>query len=95
MTNMWTLCNTHRKHRKDSKGEAVIEVNWHPWATNPLDFVVGHGKGDCELVTYNGEPVTISRTGGDFVVTIGGHREITGSNINTCYYLNVKEVRIA
>ena len=72
----------------------MVEVNWDPWATNPLDFVAGHDKDNCKLVAHNGEPVTISRSGGDFVVAIGDHREVTGSNINTCYYLNVNEVRI-
>ena len=72
-----------------------MQVNWHPRATNPLDFVAGHSRDGCELVSRDGGAVIISRSGGDFVVAIGDQREITGSNINTCYYLNVNEVRIA
>ena len=72
----------------------MVEVNWHPWATNPLDFVAEHERCDEELIAYNGEPVTISRSGGDFVVAIGDQRTVTGSNLNTCYLLNVNDVRI-
>jgi len=72
-----------------------MQVNWHPWATNPLDFVAGHSRDDCELISRSGEAVRISQYGTDFVVTIGDWREITGSNVNTCYYLNLNEVRIA
>ena len=73
----------------------MAEVNWSPRATNPLDFVTGWYETERELVSYSGKAVIISRYGTDFVVTIGDRREITGSNINTCYYLNLNEVRIA
>ena len=72
----------------------MIEVNWHPWRTNPLNFVAGHEKESRELVAYNDEPVTISRSGGDFIVTVGDQRVVTGSNINTCYLLNQRGVGI-
>ena len=72
----------------------ATEVNWSPMATNPLDFVTGWYENERELISCNEETVVISRSGNDFVVTIGTRREITGSNINTCYLLNVHQVRI-
>jgi hypothetical protein len=72
----------------------MTQINWHPWATNPLDFVAGHKRCDEKLIAYNGKPVTISRSGGDFVVAIGDQTTITGSNVNTCYLLNINDVRI-
>ena len=72
----------------------MAEVNWGPMATNPLDFVTGWYEVERELISYSEETVIISRSGTDFVVTIGDRREITGGNINTCYFLNVNQVRI-
>jgi len=72
----------------------ATEVSWSPLATNPLDFVTGWYENERELISYSSEAVIISRSGGDFVVTIGDRREITGSNVNTCYFLNVNQVRI-
>jgi len=72
----------------------ATEVNWSPMATNPLDFVTGWYENERELISYSGEAVVISRSGTDFVVITGDRREITGSNISTCYLLNVNQVRI-
>ena len=72
----------------------ATEVNWSPMATNPLDFVTGWYENERELISYSGEVVVISRSGGDFVVAIGDQRETTGSNVSTSYYLNVNQVRI-
>ena len=72
----------------------ATEVNWGPMATNPLDFVTGWYENERELISYSGETVIISRSGTDFVVAIGDQRETTGGNVNTCYYLNVNQVRI-
>ena len=76
------------------KWAEAIEVNWGPMATNPLDFVTGWYENERELISYSGEVVVISRSGGDFVVAIGDQRETTGSNVSTSYYLNVNQVRI-
>ena len=72
----------------------ATEVNWSPMATNPLDFVTGWYENERELISYSGEAVIISRSGTDFVVIIADRQEITGSNVNTSYYLNVNQVRI-
>ena len=77
-----------------SKWTDATEVNWSPMATNPLDFVTGWYEAEHKLISYSGEVVIISRSGNDFVVTIGDRREITGGNTNTCYFLNVNQVRI-
>ena len=77
-----------------SKWTDATEVNWSPMATNPLDFVTGWYENERELISYGGEAVIISRSGTDFVVTIADRRETTGSNVSTCYYLNVNQVRI-
>ena len=69
-------------------------TNWSPYATNPLDFVTGHSRSEAVLISRDGEPMTIAQSGTDFVVIIGDRREITGSNINTCYYLNINEVKV-
>jgi len=62
-------------------------INWSPYATNPLDYV-----GSDNLVDFYNEPVRITRDGMDFIVTIGDKRTVTGSNLNTCYFLNVHVV---
>jgi len=68
-------------------------LNWHPAWANPLDYLFPYTK--QSLVSQNGESVIITQSGTDFVVTIGESREITGSNLNTCYYLNMHEVGLA
>ena len=70
----------------------MIEINWSPFATNPLDFVPGHEKNACRLVTPQGDTVIITQQGTDFVVTIGDQRIVTYGNINTCYLLNCRQV---
>ena len=67
------------------------DINWHPAWANPLDFVTWEEE-DRALVTPQGKPVNIIRDGNDFVVTIGDDREITGSNLATCYFLNLYQV---
>lgn len=64
-----------------------IQLTWHPWRANPLDYV---GK---RLVTRDGKCVELTRTVLDFVVTIDG-KEIsrTMDNGTTCYVLDMAEV---
>jgi hypothetical protein len=71
----------------------VDPVNWNPFATNPLDWL--HERKTQKLATPNGIEVTITKPGNDFIVTIGQNRTVTGSNVNTCYFLNYNEVGFA
>jgi hypothetical protein len=70
----------------------MIEINWSPFATNPLDYVQGHVHGDCKLVTPDGQTVAITMEGSRFIVTIGDSRSETSGNLNTCYFLNAYQV---
>lgn len=70
-----------------------IEFNWHPRVYNPIDYVgVYPDYATHRLATPQKEKVIISREGGDFVVTVGEQRTVTGSNLNTCYFLNSRQV---
>lgn len=67
-----------------------IPINWNPYRNNPLDHIFG--RSNKQLITPDGSPVSITQDGLDFVVTIWHKRTVTGSNINTCYFLNTNEV---
>ncbi len=71
-------------------------INWSPFTSNPLDYVTAHGEESTHgLVLPNGDPVIVGRSGNDFTVKIGVDNPVnTGSNLNTCYYLNVRQVGI-
>jgi len=68
----------------------VMVLEWHPARNNPLDYL--YWRTEHKLSTSSGQEVRISQSGTDFVVVIGSNREVTGNNINTCYYLNTHEV---
>lgn len=65
-------------------------TNWSPYITNPIDYIAN--RSDKQLVTPDGELVSIELSGMDFVVVVGGERYMTFSNINTCYFLNQRSV---
>jgi hypothetical protein len=62
---------------------------WHPLRSNPLDHLDRK-----DLVTPKGEEVRIEKAmgGGNFYVTVGSRRFMTGGNISTCSFLNRREV---
>lgn len=70
----------------------MIQLNWHPYANNPIDFIPRNSKAGWQLITPSGESVKIELAHNDFIVTIDGKRETTGGNTETCYYLNQCEV---
>lgn len=70
----------------------MIEVNWSPFATNPLDHIEGRTK--HKFISANGETVKILMPTVDFIVQIGDRRVTTGGNVNTCYFLNQNGVGI-
>lgn len=67
-------------------------LNWSPHRTNPIDFIAS--RAPHKIYTPDGKEVVISQSGIDFVVTIGDERIETGSNVNTCYVLNYREVGV-
>lgn len=71
----------------------MIEVNWSPFATNPIDYI--EGRSSRKLTTPTGEEVKIIQSGISFVVEINGERTVTTNNANTCYFLNQHQVGFA
>lgn len=66
---------------------AMTPLLWHPLRANPLDHV-----GNKKLVDRNGRTVELTQAmNGNFTVFVkapGKYPVLTGSNINTCAYLN-------
>lgn len=71
----------------------MIEVNWSPFATNPIDYIAG--RSNRRLITPAGKEVKIIQSGISFVVEIDGERTVTTNNTNTCYFLNQNQVGFA
>ena len=63
------------------------EINFGPLARNVLDYIDAPN-----LTTVIGKPVSIRRSNGDFVITIGEQVHRTPDNIQVSYILNSAQV---
>ncbi len=69
----------------------VVEINWSPLASNPLDFL--DPDIDFGLATHDGLPVKITKPMVEFRVEIDDEVVLeTNDIVNVCYLLNTRQV---